>query len=94
MKPLFCSHRLVRPRRAAFTLIELLVVISIIAVLAGLLLPVVSKVTENARKVSAKSTETQIVSAINSFQTDYGQYPVAPLGELAVRTPTDTPYGD
>ncbi len=50
-------------------------VISIIAVLAGLLLPVVSKVTENARKVSAKSTETQIVSAVNSFQTDYGQYP-------------------
>ncbi len=55
-------------------------VISIIAVLAGLLLPVVSKVTENARKVSAKSTETQIVSAVNSFQTDYGQYPVATVG--------------
>ena len=62
--------------KTAFTLIELLVVISIIAVLAGLLLPVVNSVTTNARKVQAKSTETQIVSAIKSFQTDYGVYPL------------------
>ena len=87
MKPLFRS-----PRRAAFTLIELLVVISIIAVLAGLLLPVVSKVTENARKVSAKSTETQVVAAVNSFQTDYGQYPVAPTTSGSANT-SDTQYG-
>ena len=92
MKPLPCSFCRSWPRRAAFTLIELLVVISIIAVLAGLLLPVVSKVTQNAYKVSAKSTETQIVSAINSFQTDYGQYPVAPAVGGAANN-MDTPYG-
>ncbi len=50
-------------------------VISIIAVLAGLLLPVTSSVMDNARKTEAKSTETQIVAAIKSFQTDYGVYP-------------------
>ncbi len=61
---------------AAFTLIELLVVISIIAVLAGLLLPVTGSVMENARKTSAKSTEMQIVASIKSYQTDYGVYPV------------------
>ncbi len=94
MKPLFSSPRLSWPRRAAFTLIELLVVISIIAVLAGLLLPVVSRVTEKARQVSAKSTETQIVSAINSFQTDYGQYPIPATGAAAAGTNTsDTTYG-
>ena len=60
----------------AFTLIELLVVITIIAVLAGLLLPVVSKVTQNAQKVQAKNTELGIVNAIKSYQTDYGTYPV------------------
>ena len=64
------------PRAAAFTLIELLVVISIIAILAGLLLPVVSKVMENARKVSAKATETQTVAAINNYEAEYGVYPV------------------
>ncbi len=60
----------------AFTLLELLVVISIIAVLAGILLPVAGSVMTNARKVQAKNTEVQIVSAVKSFQTDYGVYPV------------------
>ncbi len=64
------------PRSAAFTLIELLVVISIIAVLAGLLLPVVNTVMKNARKTSCKVTENQIVAAVNSYQTEYSQYPI------------------
>lgn len=76
-------------RRHAFTLIELLVVITIIAVLAGLLLPVTQKVLENARKTSAKSTETQIVGAVNSYQVEYGQFPVV----LAGGVPADISFG-
>ena len=70
----------------AFTLIELLVVISIIAVLAGILLPVTGAVMENAKKTSAKSTETQILTAIKSYQTDYGVYPT--LTTTAANTDT------
>ena len=76
--------------RRAFTLIELLVVISIIAVLAGILLPVAGSVMNNARKVQAKNTELQIVSAVKSFQTDYGVYPVMPSDNPGG---TDVTYG-
>ena len=79
-------HRAKTATPAAFTLIELLVVITIIAVLAGLLLPVVNSVQNTAKKTSAKSTEMQIVAAVNAYQTDYSQYPV-PSG-----TTTDYTY--
>lgn len=79
-------------RRHAFTLLELLVVISIIAVLAGILLPTTSAVMESARKTSAKSTESQIVAAIKNFQSDYGVYPTLPSVPAADPS-TDTTVG-
>ncbi len=62
-------------KRKYFTLIELLVVISIIAILAGLLLPVISKVKDNAKKVKAKSEARGLVLAIKSYESTYGLLP-------------------
>jgi prepilin-type N-terminal cleavage/methylation domain-containing protein len=65
--------------RFGFTLIELLVVITIIAVLMGLLFPVLSVVREHTRKVQAINDERQIVAAVNAYYTEYGKYPVDPV---------------
>ena len=62
---------------AAFTLIEMTVVILIIATLAAALLTATSGMFDRARKVQAKNDLTQLVTAINAFYTEYGQYPVA-----------------
>jgi prepilin-type N-terminal cleavage/methylation domain-containing protein len=61
--------------RGSFTLVELLVVIAIIAILMALLFPAFTGVQDQAKRTQAKNDIAQIVTAVNAFYTEYGQYP-------------------
>jgi prepilin-type N-terminal cleavage/methylation domain-containing protein len=60
-----------------FTLIELLVVISIIALLASLLVPVLSKVKVKAQVKKAQLEAVGIAQAIHTYEGEYSKFPVS-----------------
>src|SRR5947209_6001306 len=67
---------MIKKTPSAFTLIELLVVISIIAVLAGIALPVFSTVQERGAQTKDLSNAKQIGLACKLFASDNdGKFP-------------------
>jgi prepilin-type N-terminal cleavage/methylation domain-containing protein len=67
--------------RKAFTLVELLVVIAIIGILVALLLPAVQAAREAARRTQCVNNLTQLILAVQNYESAYRVYPPGTLDE-------------
>jgi prepilin-type N-terminal cleavage/methylation domain-containing protein len=71
-----------RTGSSRFTLIELLVVIAIIAILAGILLPVLARAREKARQSNCENNLNQIGKAVIMYRDDFEEHMVPWLSRL------------
>ena len=76
-----------RPRRRSvrivrgFTLIELLVVVGIIALLAGVAIPVTIAVIRKGHETSTRTLVMGVNTAVANYEADYNRLPTPPSGD-------------
>jgi len=79
-------------RTRGFTLLELIVVVTILAILAGLVLPNVIGAGDDARKQRAVADLKSIATALNLYKLDNFGYPSTQQGlDALVRKPAGQP---
>lgn len=65
---------MMKTERSSFTLIELLIVIAIIAILAGMLLPVLGKARAKGKQTLCTSNMKQLSTTVNMYCDDWKEY--------------------
>jgi len=70
-----CRTPTIARRQAGFTLVELLLVLTILAILAGIVLPRMTGSTERARVTAATTQISTLGTALGAYEVDNGSYP-------------------
>ncbi len=87
----------IRNRQSAFTLVELLIVIAIIAILAAMLMPVLSVAQKHAKVVQAHLETSEIANAVQQYESDYSRFPISSdaqgMGDVTYGGVFQTPAG-
>jgi type II secretion system protein G len=73
-----------KPLRA-FTLIELLIVVAIIAILASIVVPNFLEAQVRAKVTRAQSDMRTIATGLESYRTDWNNYPPTPMDAMSSR---------
>jgi len=68
-------HPMPKHKANAFTLVELLIAIGIIAVLIGILIPVIGKTRESAKRLACANNLRQIGLSVTRYGVDYKELP-------------------
>ncbi len=61
--------------RNGFTMIDIMIVIVVIAILAAIVLPLVSHYIDNAEVAAADSNLSSALKAVEMYRLDHGSYP-------------------
>lgn len=77
-------------RRGGFSLIELLVVIGILAILAGILTPMIVRSQRSAKRLRVAGDLQAISTALEAYRQDFADYPRV-LYDPALGNPSDRP---
>jgi prepilin-type N-terminal cleavage/methylation domain-containing protein len=78
------------PKRA-FTLVELLVVIAVVAILASILLPTLSRMKERARRTECLNNVRQLILSCHVYANDHDNRLPAPGTNVQDQSDTHTP---
>jgi general secretion pathway protein G len=81
---MICHSKTALRSAQGFTLIELLIVVTIIALLAGLVVPQFIKQEEKATAKAAKAQVELLGTALDTFRLDVGRYPSSQEGLAAL----------
>lgn len=87
------NPKLTAAAKAGFTLVELVVVVLILAILAGVIVPVIGDKVDQSRLTAAKATMKEISNAFNHYHIDTGSWPSNTPTSAKITTKSEDLYG-